>query len=189
MRPRCTRLAGDPRMLAAPAGGRSPAHIGTGRIARAVRRPVDRVFARAGRTVCVVVVAAAGLGSRVVPRTGSAVVGSSGCAGARGRMKVCLRPGCCARAEGCVPARETDARLRLTVGTWREEQSRCRFLFGRNCCIQSFGSAGEGVSVSIYGLVPCVLDLGPLDMQTYRGTRLSPKHVRDRAHHGTCKPP
>ena len=30
--------------------------------------------------------------------------------------------------------------------------------------------------------------IGAFEVQTYRGAGLSPKHVRDRAHHGTCKP-
>lgn len=90
--PHCTRLAGGPRMFVAPAGGHTLARTGTARIAQAVRRRAGLVFARAGRTVCVV---AAGPGSHVVPRTGLVAEESSGCVGARGRRRVCPRLGCC----------------------------------------------------------------------------------------------
>lgn len=185
--PRCTRLVGGPRMPAPTAGGHSPARTGTGRIAQVVRRRAGLVFGRAGRTACV---AAAGPGNHVVPRTGSAAEESSGYVGARGMRRVCLRLGRCGWAEHCALGRETGAaRMRLALGMWQEARSHCRFLFGRHSCIQSFGSAkGWGIGQYIHGL-NCALYPGSFDMQTYRGARLSPKHVCDRAHHGTCKAP
>lgn len=146
--PRCTRLAGGPRTPVAPAAGRNLARTGTGRIAQAARRQAALVFARAGHTACVV---AAGPGTRVAPRTGSAAEESSVYAGAHGRRRECSRPGRCGGAARCALARGTGAaRMRPAAGTWREARSHCRFLSGRHSCIQSFGSAEECASVSIY---------------------------------------
>lgn len=163
--PRYTRLAGGPRMPLAPVGGHSPARTGTGRIAQAVRRRAGLVFVRAGHTVCVV---AADSGSHVVPRIGSAVRESSGYVGARGRTRVCSRLGRCGWAGHCALARGTGAaRMRPASGMWQEARSHCMFLFGRNSCIQSFGSAKEwGIGQYIYGL-NCGIYPVALDAQTY----------------------
>lgn len=149
---RCTRLAGDPHMPVAPAGGHSSARTATARTAQAVRRPAGLVFAHAGHTACVV---AAGPGSHVVPRIGLAAGGSSGCVVARGRMRVCSRLGCCEWAGRCALAQETGAaRMRQAFGTWREARSHCRLLFGRNSSIRSFGSAKSWASSQyLHGLI------------------------------------